>query len=86
MQADTHARSIIGASSCEYPLLSAHNVVVAAPGMIITPFKPAPGSVTDFGAEITGLDLAAPMSDETFKELETAVYTHGVVIVRGQVR
>lgn len=53
--------------------------------MIVTPFKPNPGSITDFGAEIRGLDLAAPMSDETFKALETAVYTHGVVIVRDQV-
>ncbi len=34
------------------------------------------------GAEITGLDLAIPLDDATFDEIESALYRHAVVVIR----
>lgn len=34
-------------------------------------------------AEIHGLDLAAPVSDEDFEKVRQAFYRHGVIVVRG---
>lgn len=35
------------------------------------------------GAEITGLDLSAPLSDDEFQTVRKAFYDHGVIVVRG---
>lgn len=47
--------------------------------------EPAPGSTVDFGAEVTGMDLAG-LSEPDFGALERAVLTHHVVVVRDQAR
>jgi taurine dioxygenase len=36
------------------------------------------------GAEIDGIDLSAPLSDETFAAIERAWHEHGVLLFRGQ--
>ena len=38
----------------------------------------------DFGVEILGLDLAKPLSEERFAEIEAAVERYSVVLMRGQ--
>ena len=51
----------------------------------IRPLKPAPGSSVDFGAELDLSELdVARLSDDEFAELERAVLTHHVLVVRGQ--
>lgn len=44
-------------------------------------FAPITGNI---GAEVSGIDLAAPQSDETIKELDRAVANYGVLIFRDQ--
>jgi alpha-ketoglutarate-dependent taurine dioxygenase len=51
--------------------------------MQIRSLEPAPYSHIDFGAEVAPCDLAQ-LSDQEFAELERAVLTHHVVVVREQ--
>lgn len=37
-----------------------------------------------FGAEVVGLDLSAPLSDDQFDELRQAFFDHGVMVIRDQ--
>jgi alpha-ketoglutarate-dependent taurine dioxygenase len=47
--------------------------------------EPAPGSTVDFGAEVAPCELGQ-LSDADFEALERAVFTHQVLVVRGQSR
>lgn len=47
--------------------------------MKITPIAGA------LGADITGIDVAASMSDEVFDQVQQAIWRHGVVAIRDQV-
>ena len=47
----------------------------------MTSFKPLPGP---FGVEAVGVDLAQPLSDATFAELERAFYENHVITLRAQ--
>jgi alpha-ketoglutarate-dependent taurine dioxygenase len=51
--------------------------------LTVRPLVPAPGSSTDFGAEVEVGDLSA-LNDADFGALSSAVLTHHVVVVRGQ--
>ena len=51
--------------------------------MTNAPFQIAPVGPT-IGAEISGLDIACELDDETFKALEEAVIIHKVVVLRDQ--
>ncbi len=51
----------------------------------IRPLEPAPGSTVDFGAELAACELGQ-LGDADFDTLERAVFTHQVVVVRGQSR
>ncbi|HTU62312.1 MAG TPA: TauD/TfdA family dioxygenase, partial [Polyangiales bacterium] len=61
--------------------------MVASPSQVselrIRPFPARAGSRVDFGAEVDACELAA-LSDSAFSELEHAVLTHQMVVVRGQ--
>jgi taurine dioxygenase len=39
---------------------------------------------TNIGAEIRGIDLAQPLSDQTYREIRTALTEHGVIFFRDQ--
>jgi hypothetical protein len=54
-----------------------------ASGMVIRRLAPPPGSEVDFGAEVLGVD-ASRLSDDEFAAIRVAVYTHHVVVLRGQ--
>src|SRR6187402_1015063 len=47
----------------------------------MTSFRPLPGP---FGVEAVGVDLAQPLSDTTFAELERAFYENHVITLRAQ--
>src|SRR6187402_2409792 len=47
----------------------------------MTSFRPLPGP---FGVEAVGVDLAQPLSDATFAELERAFYENHVITLRAQ--
>jgi xanthine dioxygenase len=49
----------------------------------IRPLQPAPGSTVDFGAEVAAHDLG-DLDDVDFQALSRAVFSHHVVVVRGQ--
>jgi taurine dioxygenase len=51
---------------------------MASNGIRISPMDAAAG------AEITGVDLARPLDDATFAEIEASFDTHGVIVVRDQ--
>jgi alpha-ketoglutarate-dependent taurine dioxygenase len=54
-----------------------------SPQLRIRPLQPRAGSRVDFGAEVDACNLTA-LSDSDFTELQRAVLTHHVVVVRGQ--
>ena len=39
---------------------------------------------TDFGVEISGVDLSVPLQDAQFREIESAAECHSLVLLRGQ--
>src|SRR5262245_24764096 len=41
-------------------------------------------SFAPLGAEITGLDLAQPVDDATFRAIEDVFHNRGVIVFRGQ--
>jgi xanthine dioxygenase len=53
-----------------------------APSLAFTPLS-SPSREVDFGVEVT-LDSVAKLSEAEFQELADAVFTHQVVVVRGQ--
>lgn len=58
--------------------LSPTRIAPQAAGIALRPLHPA------IGAEITGLDLAAPLSAPVLEVLHDALIEHGVLLLRGQ--
>ncbi|KAK7978514.1 hypothetical protein PG988_006004 [Apiospora saccharicola] len=63
--------------------MSPHAITQLEPGFTLTQLEKPVGSKYDFGAVVEGLDLNS-ITDADVKALADAIWTHKVVVVKGQ--